>query len=61
MSKAKPLQYGKLRDTRAAIVFLTPNLIGFLFFTSLPLLASLALTCFDWDFISSPKASNWVL
>ena len=44
----------KWQDLLAATLFLTPNLIGFLTFTALPVLASLALSFFDWDVISWP-------
>lgn len=37
-----------------ALVFLAPNVLGFLAFTAIPVLASLALSFFDWDIISWP-------
>ena len=43
------------RTTRAAYGFLLPNLLGFLVFTSLPVLASLALSFFQWDLFSAPQ------
>ena len=39
----------------AAALFLLPNLLGFLVFTSLPVLASLALSFFQWDLFTTPK------
>lgn len=42
------------RDLWPALVFLTPNVLGFLAFTAIPVLASLALSFFDWDIISWP-------
>src|ERR1039457_6692498 len=43
------------RIALAAVLFLLPNLLGFLIFTSLPVLASLALSFFDWDLFASPR------
>jgi len=40
------------RETLAAYGFLTPNLIGFLLFTSLPVLASFGLSFMEWDILS---------
>ncbi len=42
------------KETIAAYGFLLPNLIGFLLFTSLPVLASLALSFCSWDALSGP-------
>lgn len=36
------------------MVFLTPNVLGFLAFTIIPVVASLALSFFDWDIINWP-------
>jgi multiple sugar transport system permease protein len=39
----------------AAYIFLLPNFLGFLVFTSLPVLASLALSFVDWDSLTPYK------
>lgn len=36
-------------------MFILPNLLGFLVFTSLPVLASLGLSFVDWDILTPPK------
>lgn len=41
-------------DLAAAIIFLAPNFLGFLAFTIIPVIASLALSFFDWDIINWP-------
>ena len=43
------------RTAVAGGLFLLPNFLGFLVFTSLPVLASLALSFFDWDLFRAPK------
>jgi multiple sugar transport system permease protein len=43
------------RTAIAGYSFLLPNFLGFLVFTSLPVLASLTLSFFDWDLFSTPK------
>jgi len=42
------------RETLTAFFFLAPNFIGFLIFTSLPILAVLALSLCEWDPIADP-------
>lgn len=42
----------KTKETLAGYVFLMPNLIGFLLFTSVPVLASLGLSFVKWDLLS---------
>ena len=42
-------------NTLAAWAFLLPNLSGFLVFTFLPVLASAALSLYDWNLYSAPK------
>lgn len=49
---SRPERNGK--DLWPALVFLAPNVLGFLAFTAIPVLASLALSFFDWDIISWP-------
>jgi multiple sugar transport system permease protein len=39
----------------AGYLFLSPNLLGFLAFTLIPVLASLALSFFEWDLFTPPK------
>lgn len=41
-------------ETLAAYLFMTPNLIGFLVFTFLPVFISLLLSFYKWDIISWP-------
>jgi multiple sugar transport system permease protein len=43
------------REAVAAYGFLLPNLIGFLLFTSIPVLASMVLSFVEWDLLSPPK------
>jgi multiple sugar transport system permease protein len=43
------------KEAWGAFFFLSPNLIGFLLFTSIPLLASLGLSFVNWDFIRSAQ------
>ena len=44
-------------ETLAGYSFLTPNFLGFLVFTSLPVLASLVLAFVQWDILTPP---HWV-
>lgn len=39
------------RESRAALGFLAPNLVGFLAFTCIPILASVVLSFFEWPLI----------
>jgi len=50
----KPGLKSQTKETIAAYGFLTPNLIGFLVFTSIPVLASLILSFCRWDALSGP-------
>jgi multiple sugar transport system permease protein len=45
----------KGRVALAGGLFLLPNFLGFLLFTSLPVLASLALSFFKWDLFTAPR------
>ncbi len=38
-------------ETLAAYLFLTPNIIGFLIFTALPVAAAFAIAFYDWDLL----------
>lgn len=51
----KPQLKDKTKEIIAAYAFLTPNLIGFLVFTSIPVAVSLALSFVKWDLFSSPE------
>lgn len=42
------------RDARSAAGFLLPNALGFLVFTLVPIVASLAISFFDWPLTSTP-------
>lgn len=42
-------------EALAGYLFLLPNFLGFLVFTSLPVLASLVLSFMNWDMLSPPK------
>src|SRR5687768_15730693 len=41
-------------EKTAAALFLAPNLLGFLVFTSLPVLAAVALSMTEWDPVAEP-------
>ena len=41
-------------EATAAALFLAPNFLGFLFFTSLPVLAAIALSLTEWDPVAEP-------
>jgi len=43
------------RTALAGYLFLLPNFLGFLVFTSLPVLASLVLSFFGWDLFTPPR------
>jgi multiple sugar transport system permease protein len=42
-------------ETAAGLAFIAPNFTGFLLFISLPVIASLVLSFFDWDLLTAPK------
>src|SRR5713226_4990329 len=44
----------KRRESVSAVLFLLPNLTGFLLFTCIPLVASLGLSFTDWSLVTSP-------
>jgi multiple sugar transport system permease protein len=52
-SQVTPAKRGRRRnaDTRSALGFLAPNVLGFLCFTIIPIGASLALSFFEWPMI----------
>ncbi|NQU44276.1 sugar ABC transporter permease, partial [bacterium] len=43
------------RRNLVALLFLTPNIFGFLLFTFLPVIAALALSTFRWDIFHPPR------
>ena len=45
----------KIRETITAILFLSPNIIGFLFFTLIPVASAFLLSLFAWDLCTAPK------
>ncbi len=45
----------KLNEIIAGYAFILPNIVGFLIFTSLPVLASFILSFVDWDLLTPPK------
>ena len=53
----KKFKASRLRDILGSYLFLMPNFLGFLIFTSLPVLASFFLAFVDWDILTPP---NWV-
>lgn len=46
-------------DLRTGLMFLAPNLIGFLIFTSIPILASLVLSFFKCDLLQAKHILTW--
>ncbi len=52
--KRKPFS-NSIKESIAAYGFLTPNLLGFLVFTSIPVVASMALSFVKWDLFSDPE------
>lgn len=46
------------REFWAGMLFLAPNTIGFLLFTLVPVLASFALSFFDWPMVGTPAFSG---
>lgn len=42
------------QETMAGYLFLLPNIVGFLVFSSLPVLATLIISTLDWDLIRAP-------
>jgi multiple sugar transport system permease protein len=48
------LQRRSRKEALVAYLFLLPNFLGFMIFTSLPVLVSLLLSFFSWDLLTSP-------
>lgn len=42
-------------ETIAGYLFLTPNILGFLFFTAIPVVAALVLSFFSWKLLNKPE------
>jgi len=45
---------GRMRESAAGYGFILPNFLGFMLFTSLPVVASLLLSFYRWDLLSWP-------
>lgn len=54
MSLKSRWKTSSFREAAAAYTFLLPNFLGFMIFTSLPVLASLLLSFVEWDLLSWP-------
>ncbi|MCD4700012.1 MAG: sugar ABC transporter permease [Phycisphaerae bacterium] len=57
MKKPKTATTWRRHAAMAGYLFILPNVLGFLVFTSLPVLASLVLSMCKWDLLTPPK---WV-
>ena len=53
-------QWRRAKDSLGSFAFLLPNFLGFLTFTFLPVLASLALSLTNWDILQPLAAKNFV-
>ncbi|KAE8764507.1 carbohydrate ABC transporter permease [Georgenia thermotolerans] len=54
-----PRTASQRRDTRAALLFISPWIVGFLVFTAWPLLYSAYLSFTDYDVINDPSFVGW--
>lgn len=45
----------KLKNDLTAFCFLTPNIVGFMIFSLLPVFATIVLSFMDWDLLTEPK------
>ncbi|WP_240646058.1 carbohydrate ABC transporter permease [Georgenia sp. SYP-B2076] len=54
-----PRSQNQRRDTRAALLFISPWIVGFLVFTAWPLLYSAYLSFTDYDVINDPSFVGW--
>ena len=43
------------KESLGAVLFILPNFLGFLLFTSLPVLASMLISFTSWDVFTTPK------
>ena len=43
------------QETIAGYLFLLPNILGFLVFSSIPVLATFTISMLDWDLIRAPR------
>ena len=57
---AAPRGRVRLQDALAGYAFLLPNIIGFLAFTLLPVIAAVILSFTSWDAIGSMTKAEWV-
>jgi len=55
----KPWLRNWVREAIAGYLFIAPNFIGFLLFTSLPVVASLLLSFFSWDILTPPHLATY--
>jgi multiple sugar transport system permease protein len=53
--RGRALRGLRRRETFAGYLFLLPNLLGFLAFSAIPILAAFALSFSSWDLASAPK------
>lgn len=59
-ARAAPRQRGGMsalrrQETIAGYLFLLPNILGFLIFSSIPVIVTLSISLLDWDMIRTPK------
>src|ERR1043165_7215529 len=59
-ARAAPLKRGGMsalrrQETIAGYLFLLPNILGFLVFSSIPVVVTLVISLLDWDRIRTPK------
>jgi multiple sugar transport system permease protein len=54
-SGPRPTYWKRVKDTMAAYAFLSPWIVGFVFFSGLPILASFALSFMSWDMVNPPR------
>ncbi|MFN8522180.1 MAG: sugar ABC transporter permease [Chloroflexota bacterium] len=47
------------QETIAGYLFLLPNIIGFLVFSSVPVIFTFSISLFDWDMIRTPQYVGW--
>ncbi len=53
--KRNLFQTNTAKEAMAAYGFLMPNFLGFMLFTSIPVIASLVLSFVEWDLLSAPR------
>src|SRR3990172_13253046 len=55
----KILKKASAREAFASYLFIMPNFLGFLAFTSLPVLASLVISFLHWDILTPAKPAGF--